>query len=60
MLDERVLSGIIVGITIGYLLFGINAKYDGMTAKEWFNMYDAADENYINCKTAVEDYLLSK
>ncbi len=32
--------GIAIGIIIGAIIFGQQSKFDGMTAREWYDEYD--------------------
>jgi len=54
--ENKILTMFVIGLLIGMAIGGYRAKYEGMTAKEWFYYYDNADANLIEYKECIESY----
>lgn len=46
-------------IVLIWLIFFHKQKYEGLTAEEWFNRYDSAEERYEQFHSCVEEYAYS-
>jgi len=52
------ITGVIVTLIAVSLFWGIGSygKYEGQTAKEWYDDYDYSQANLDQCESSVEDY----
>lgn len=47
---------ILIVMVVVFLIAGSSAKYDGMTAEEWFNEYDSTETELQECQDNLSDY----
>lgn len=48
--------GIIIALVVVFLIGKSSAKYEGMTAKEWFDEYDYSESKLVECEEQISDY----